>query len=725
MCFPVLFPSGRFGQFHPRTVAISSSEYVKSRLLNKDSRFRKDPQYVFFLLWLKELRELSAGVYNLMKRTCQQGMPVQLFLDKLAKSDHDVEANLSTMFQSVRGSRQYWFLRSSELKCMLREWGTPTLFVTFSCAEYESDDIGTYLRKVNQVPASYTIAKLCCEDPISVSKKFSLKFHAFFNSVILKGQVLGCVSHYFFKKEYQARGAPHYHAILWIQHAPVIGEDAADKIMHWIEERITCRIPHEKSNPELHSLVTKYQMHKCSKYCKRKKKLRGSYITRCRFGFPRDVGEKGALKCVEDCLRSRNKIYTLPRAEGETRVNDYNPLLLLLWKANIDIQFIAETSLALAHYVTGYVTKAERSNLQDLWQEVGSNRSVYSRLWSFGIRSLRSRECGLYKASDILLGDHLCGKSETVKWVDVSLPHKRNRRLKDYKELAEHKKQNPNSTEIFENNLIDVYYPNRPPQLDDVCLHDFAQDYEKRGDEYRKRSKPLLINHKLFDPNKEYQREDYFYSLLLLFVPFRDESELLQEGETAESSFNRKLQSNSGLQFHQKKLQRILQAQVNVKAIDDARQVEEAVSDGKEDPAEGLQIIGEAQAAMDDAQDLQFNCVNQLSLEDRMAMLNTDQMRVFNRLSSHLLHQKQHETDQCHCSAFQPLPMFVSGVGGTGKSFLIEAIRDHVGVIWNEKGSSITCCVAAPTELAAFNVGGVTVHRLFQLPIEHEGKADG
>ena len=30
--------------------------------------------------------------------------------------------------------------------------------------------------------------------------------------------------------------------------------------------------------------------------------------------------------------------------------------------------------------------------------------------------------------------------------------------------------------------------------------------------------------------------------------------------------------------------------------------------------------------------------------------------------------------------------------------------------------------MAAPTGLAAFNVGGVTVHRLFQLPIEHEGK---
>ena len=99
-------------------------------------------------------------------------------------------------------------------------------------------------------------------------------------------------------------------------------------------------------------------------------------------------------------------------------------LLLMLWKANIDIQFVVEASPALAHSVSGYVTKAERSNMQEIWQEVGDNKSIYSRLWSFGIRSLRFRECGLYETSDLLSGDHLTEKSDTVKWVDACMPHK-------------------------------------------------------------------------------------------------------------------------------------------------------------------------------------------------------------------------------------------------------------------------------------------------------------
>ena len=29
-----------------------------------------------------------------------------------------------------------------------------------------------------------------------------------------------------------------------------------------------------------------------------------------------------------------------------------------------------------------------------------------------------SRECGMYKASNLLLGDHVCENSDAVKWID-------------------------------------------------------------------------------------------------------------------------------------------------------------------------------------------------------------------------------------------------------------------------------------------------------------------
>ena len=55
---------------------------------------------------------------------------------------------------------------------------------------------------------------------------------------------------------------------------------------------------------------------------------------------------------VTDSLKSCSKIYYPKREENEVRVNDYNLLLLMLWRANMDLQYISETSLALTEYVS-------------------------------------------------------------------------------------------------------------------------------------------------------------------------------------------------------------------------------------------------------------------------------------------------------------------------------------------------------------------------------------
>ena len=125
------------------------------------------------------MREISSGVYNLLKSSRKPSVSVGMLLEQVNSSDEHLEAHLCTMLQSVCGTKQYWFLRSSELKYMIREFGPPTLFLTFSCAEYESPDITEFVRKVNDTPPKYSVSKLCVEDPVSVSRKYSLKFHAF------------------------------------------------------------------------------------------------------------------------------------------------------------------------------------------------------------------------------------------------------------------------------------------------------------------------------------------------------------------------------------------------------------------------------------------------------------------------------------------------------------------------------------------------------------------
>ena len=54
---------------------------------------------------------------------------------------------------------------------------------------------------------------------------------------------------------------------------------------------------------------------------------------------------------------------------------------------------------------------------------------------------------------------------------------------------------------------------------------------------------------------------------------------------------------------------------------------------------------------------------------------------------------------------------------------IIRTIKALVNNFW--PANDPICAIAASTGLAAFNVGSVTIHRLFQVPVEHDSKTAG
>ena len=112
---------------------------------------------IFYNFWQKELRDLNAGIYNIMRSTSSAHMTATALLTHVNSKDKELESNLNTMFETMRGTKQYWYFRRSKLNCMIREYGSPTFFLTFSCAKYSSIDIAQYLRTVNNVAPSYNI----------------------------------------------------------------------------------------------------------------------------------------------------------------------------------------------------------------------------------------------------------------------------------------------------------------------------------------------------------------------------------------------------------------------------------------------------------------------------------------------------------------------------------------------------------------------------------------
>ena len=123
---------------------------------------------------------------------------------------------------------------------------------------------------------------------------------------------------------------------------------------------------------------------------------------------------------------------------------------------------------------------------------------------------------------------------------------------------------------------------------------------------------------------------------------------------------------------HHGSLQKMLEAQLRVHKIDEKRAENEVTAKQNKEQEEGVDIPGVAAAAMDDVNDC--DTAQDMDIKERIQMLNADQRRIFNYVNDHLMHQYRHEHGECNCNSLNPINMFISGVGGTGKSFLIETI---------------------------------------------------
>lgn len=68
-----------------------------------------------------------------------------------------------------------------------------------------------------------------------------------------------------------------------------------------------------------------------------------------------------------------------------------------------------------------------------------------------------------------------------------------------------------------------------------------------------------------------------------------------------------------------------------------------------------------------------------------------------------------------NCNNNEPLCLIIIGVAGTGKSYLINALRN---LLQNK------CVVTATTGKASYNIKGITIHSLLKLPVGPRGKKD-
>ena len=143
---------------------------------------------------------------------------------------------------------------------------------------------------------------------------------------------------------------------------------------------------------------------------------------------------------------------------------------------------------------------------------------------------------------------------------------------------------------------------------------------------------------------------------------------------------------------------------------------EEVEVEENEGPEMALLTVTENDKQTSKVSDI-MNMLNEKSCElwtTLIEFMNSDQLRIFNSITQKLEHQIKHTKKECECTFNETINMMISGVGGTGKSFLIKALK-----LWIQQETNAMAIITAPTGLAAHNIGGITIHRLLYLPIEH------
>ena len=747
--FPERYPFGSGGLTAQREKDLTDSTFEQTRIMTSNNYHRRNLQYLFHLTGQKEKRLIKSGIFGVLNKNCKS-MSKKDILDGAHEENPALLKRMTSVLKKLPTQRAFWTDVKTKVEAMVFEFGPPTFWATFSPGEYDDEDMLKFLREKNSdLPdvENMTVSQLVCKDPILACTYLQKKFDATLKFLLSDANPIGKVKHHFVRTEYQTRLMPHFHCIFWIEDAPIIGQDSEDVILDFIGKYISCKLPSPNEDPVMHGLVKKFELHKCNSYCLRHpKKCRGK--ARCKFSFPRSPCLKPVLHGVASSIAShktgsyKKRLYELQRKENEKCINDYNPILLYLWKGNIDIQFIGEKSESLVEYISKYATKAPKSEITDfdLNAMKNENKSTWAQLFQIASRLMKDRELGAMEARNLMLSENPIQTDASFLFINTVYAFKRKSMLKS-KQLL--KSLPDDSKDIYYGDLIGTWYPKRPPYHGSTCLknmslYEFASTYERLGNAaaakikdksgllrldgnagYMKRQSNdqkkahILYGPSYLDPIKD--SEAYYFSFLLLHKPFWHESLLMGSSNSYQLEFERLQDQLPAMAAHEAKVRRKKNFRKDMEKEAEATAHVMSATDANGSDSQNI----------DSGSDL-FETVRKQTiieteeqLNEAVAGLSPDQLAVYNLFVQNVDHFYQHKAKTCSCEEFEPIRLFVSGFGGSGKSHLIRTLMAYQFIRSEVNKEPCHFLLGAPTGIASHNIGGMTLHSMWNLPVDH------
>lgn len=244
---------------------------------------------------------------------------------------------------SYTGSPRHMHEYAQDAMTYVRHYGRPDLFITFTCNSKWSD-IKDHLF-TGQAPT---------DRHDLTARVFKQKVKAFMDFIV-KSKVFGDIRCWMYSIEWQKRGLPHAHILIWC--VDKITPDEVDKV-------ICAEIPDPVTDPELYDVVIKNMIHgPCGEYNVNSPCMVDG---KCTKRYPRALvsetvtGNDGyplyRRRCTEDNGRSVTIRVRNQDVEVDNRwIVPYSPLLSKVFKAHINVEYC--NSVKSIKYICKYVNK--------------------------------------------------------------------------------------------------------------------------------------------------------------------------------------------------------------------------------------------------------------------------------------------------------------------------------------------------------------------------------
>ncbi|XP_046452737.1 uncharacterized protein LOC124200510 [Daphnia pulex] len=286
-------------------------------------------------------------------------------------------------------------------------FGKPTYFLTFTC--------NPKWQEITERIESYQVV---ANRPDVVARVYQLKLKELIKDIQEK-QILGVVVARIHVIEFQKRGLPHCHMLIWIdQHDVPTTEFEIDKT-------ISAEIPDPETHPELHKIIMSNMIHgPCGTINPNSPCMDGS---KCTKSFPKSFSPSTVINSNGyPTYRRRDTGISYPlndkpnfRRVDNSWVVPFNAYLSLKYNSHINLEFCA--SVTSVKYIFKYIYKGhDCANVQISRAE--NQQGQQEIVWDETKQFLEARYVSAPEACWRILKYPLCFRSHAVSRLAVHLP---------------------------------------------------------------------------------------------------------------------------------------------------------------------------------------------------------------------------------------------------------------------------------------------------------------